>query len=65
MCFRVPGGPVLGGAKRQAPFAYALDFNTLVRFHERGGRADWAFVYHAGFLTDAKYRVETSGGSLP
>lgn len=56
MCFRVPGGPVLGVAKRQAPLIYAVDFNTTVRFQVREGRADWAFVYHAGFLSDAKYR---------
>ena len=56
MCFRVPGGPVLGAAQRQAPLLYALDFNTMVRFRVRDGRADWAFVYHAGFLSDAKYR---------
>jgi hypothetical protein len=56
MCFRISGGPVQGGAKRQAPFMYALDPNTMVRFHQRAGRADWAFVYRAGFLPDAKYR---------
>jgi len=56
MCFRIPGGAVQSGVKRQAPFVYALDANTTVRFHQRAGRADWAFVYRAGFLSDAKYR---------
>ena len=56
MCFRIDGGAVQGGVKRQAPFVYALDDDTTVRFHQRAGRADWAFVYRAGFLSDAKYR---------
>jgi len=56
MCFRFAGGPVQGGMKRQAAFEYAVDANTAIRFHQRAGFADWAFVYHAGFLTDAKYR---------
>jgi CubicO group peptidase (beta-lactamase class C family) len=56
MCFRIPGSGVQSGVKRQAPFVYALDANTTVRFHQRAARADWAFVYRAGFLSDAKYR---------
>jgi D-alanyl-D-alanine carboxypeptidase len=57
MCFRIGGGPVQGGQKRQAPFVYAVNPSTFIRFHQRGSLADWAFVYRAGFLSDAKYRT--------
>jgi hypothetical protein len=42
--------------KRQAPFVYAIDRDTVVRFMQRRGRIDWAFVYSAGMLIDARPR---------
>lgn len=57
LCFDLPGASVERGVqKRQAPFVYAIDRDTMVRFIQRRGRVDWAFVYSAGLMIDARPR---------
>jgi D-alanyl-D-alanine carboxypeptidase len=57
LCFDLPGASVERRVqKRQAPFVYALDRDTMVRFIQRRGRVDWAFVYSAGLMIDARPR---------
>jgi hypothetical protein len=55
--YRLPGTPIEGVLLRQAPYVYALDPDTEIRFIVRDGRAAWAIVYTGGLLMDAKYRV--------
>ena len=58
LCFDLPD---VGGErrvfKREAPFVYAINRDTMVRFIQRRGRVDWAFVYTAGLMMDAKRRT--------
>ncbi len=58
ICFRTLDGAVRGTQKRRAPFVYDVGPEVVVRFDRRVERPDWAFVYSAGLLTDAKRRAK-------
>jgi len=58
LCADLPGVTVERRVhRREAPFVYAIDRDTTVRFIQRRGRVDWAFVYSAGLMMDAKRRT--------
>jgi hypothetical protein len=58
LCADLPGVTVERRVhRREAPFVYAIDRDTTVRFIQRRGRVDWAFVYSAGLMVDAKRRT--------
>ncbi|AMY08307.1 hypothetical protein LuPra_01501 [Luteitalea pratensis] len=58
LCFNLPDVTAERRAlKREAPFVYAIDRDTMVRFVRRRGRVDWTFAYTAGLMTDAKRRT--------
>ena len=57
LCLDLPGVTVERRVhRREARFVYAIDRDTTVRFIQRRGRVDWAFVYSAGLMVDAKRR---------
>jgi len=58
LCFDLPGVSVERRAlRREAPFVYAIDRDTVTKFIQRRGRVDWAFLYSAGLMVDAKRRT--------
>ena len=58
LCFELPGvAEQRRVLKREAPFVYAIDRDTMVRLARRRGRVDWTFAYTAGLMIDAKRRT--------
>ena len=41
----------------EAPFVHAINRDTMVRFIQRRGHVDLAFVYTAGLMMDGKRRT--------
>lgn len=57
LCFRPPGEPQGRPMVRLAPFFYAVDADTEVRFPHPPSPVEWGIVYSGGLFSDAKRRV--------
>jgi D-alanyl-D-alanine carboxypeptidase len=58
LCGRTPGQAEGRRLMRQAPFSYVAGPEVEVRFTPQPRPSEWAFVYNAGLLMDAKRRVK-------
>jgi CubicO group peptidase (beta-lactamase class C family) len=57
LCFRPPGAPQGQPLVRLAPFVYAVDADTEVRFPRPPSPVEWGIAYTGGLFADAKRRI--------
>jgi CubicO group peptidase (beta-lactamase class C family) len=57
LCFRLPGTPNGQPLVRLAPFLYAVDADTEVRFSHPPSPVEWGIVSTGGLFADAKRRI--------